>query len=106
MEKLSDLISQVNSIDVLKTVYENPGINQRDASGIIGQNSKIKRLKEFVEAGLIREESISVGRTEKKYYLTPEGERVIKGWLLIEAGDFGERTDHGSSSGARHKIKG
>ena len=87
MTKFDDLISRTNSICVLKIVGENPGIGQREVIEGDGRNSKLRRLIEFVEAGLIVEKTISAGRTVKQYYLSEKGERFLKMYLDFENGE-------------------
>lgn len=80
------------------TVYENPGINQQDVIRGEGQNSKLRRLKEFVQNGLVREISSSEGRTSMRYYPTSEGERICRLLHKIEGGDEVEPMDYDAPS--------
>ena len=109
MEGLRDLISRVNSIDVLEIVYDNPGINQRaiiDGGTGQGRNSKLRRLKELVQADLIKEVDVSAGRTNKTYYVTHEGEKFFKNWLAIERGEDIATADHGTPPEKGTTMKG
>lgn len=87
MTKFDELISRTNSIYVLKRVGESPGIGQREIIDGDGRNSKLRRLNEFVEAGLIIERTLSAGRILKQYYLSEKGERFLKMYLEFEEGE-------------------
>lgn len=95
MTKFDDLISRTNSIYVLKRVGENPGIGQREIIDGDGRNSKLRRLNEFVDAGLIIERTLSAGRTLKQYHLSEKGERFLKMYLEFEERESNASGIHG-----------
>jgi len=104
VDNIEDLISRINSIKVLKGVYYNSGINQQELTDGEGKNSRIKRLKEFVEAGYIQEVKSSIGRTVKTYYITDKGKIFMEKWLDIERGEGKMPINHGAPSEQGNKV--
>ena len=85
--------------------YENPGVNQKIIISCEGQNSKRRRLKEFVEAGLIGEDKTSESRLHMKYYLTQKGEKFVKNWLTIEDSGDVMPTDFDAPPEGGHGVR-
>ena len=105
MESIENLISRVYSIQVLKFVYFHPGSNQNIIIAGEGKTTKLKRLKEFVDADLIKEVEVAKNQTNKLYYLTLTGEKFVKNWLLIESGEDIEPINHDAPSAEGNHVK-
>lgn len=90
-----DILMRTASIDVLAAVCETPGLNQMQIVDGTERNSKLRRLKDLAEAGLIDPREKSEGRKVVYYFPTDEGLRVYR--LLVMIRDGGDaRTDHGA----------
>ena len=106
MEGLRDLLGKKYTIDVLIYVYENPGAMQKTIIEAMnkGRASRLDRLKDLVNAKLIKEKSSGIDWTAITYYVTEEGSRVARGLLHIEeGGDIS--TDHITSPIERDRVK-
>lgn len=88
MENL-EVLEKKHAITVLLTVYKEPGIIQKQLveSGKSGKSAKISRVKELVEAGLLKENPAANDWISLTYTLTPEGERIAKLLMKIESGE-------------------
>lgn len=91
-------------MDVLLIVSENPGIIQDKIIAGKKRNTKLKRIGDLISAGMIREVGVSRGRTNKTYYLTDDGERLVQLWLNFENGEGVEPMDYDAPSQEGDKV--
>lgn len=79
-------------------IGDNPGENQSFVVCAPQRNTKLTRLNELMTGGLVLEKTISVGRPNKLYYLTAEGERLYLFWKSFERGEDHQPMDCGAPS--------
>ena len=78
--------SESNSIPNMDSGSNQSGVVQSPQ-----RNTKLRRLEELVSFGLIETKTVSLGRPNIFYYLTPEGERICRLLKQIENGSAEER---------------
>ena len=80
-----DILEKKNAIKVLIQVFENPGINKSRLIDLEpeGRGSKLERIDELVEAGLICTEKTIEKNSIIKLYTTKKGSDIAK--YLINA---------------------
>lgn len=81
-----DILGKKSAVDVLLTVYNNPGLFQTQIADKSKKSSgsRLDRLKELTDAGLIREEKSSKHWSALTYYITDEGARICKHLIAIQ----------------------
>ena len=99
-----DVLSRTAAIEVLYLVCSKPGSNQDDIVSGTQRNSKLRRLQDLTDIGLIEKSVVSRGRTTVLYSPTPEGDRVCR--LLLQIRDGSDpKTDIILSSSSEDRIK-
>lgn len=104
---IRELLERKHAITVLLTIYNNPGIIQKEIAdkGQSGSTAKQDRIKEQIEAGLIRTDSDGGNWTAIRYFVTDEGARLAKGLMALEAGQEVDPIDYDTPSEEGHKIR-
>lgn len=97
---IREILEKKHSITLLLKINECPGIMQKDLieADQTGRTSKITRIKELIDLGLIEEKKSTKDWTALTYNLTEEGERITKLLMMIENGEKapGERNHNGT----------
>ena len=86
MSKLWDVLGRKYAIEVLIHIYKHPGEMQKTIIEYVnfGRSSRLERIEDLKNAGLINESSSGGNWTAITYHVTKEGERVAKGLCSIE----------------------
>ena len=93
-----DVLSRSGAIETLMSVYYNPGGRQDEIVSGSKRITKLRRLEDLIEAGLIICKRESMGRPIVRYELTEEGKRICKHLEQIKEGDRNDPMDCGAPS--------
>lgn len=94
--EIFEILGKRRSIEVLLEIYETPGMIQTQIADKTesGSGSKRERLSDLVDLGLVRTESDPNNWSAIKYYLSEEGERVVRLLIAIKDGEDFEPTNY------------
>lgn len=97
--EILEILGKRRSIEVLLEIYSSPGMIQTQIADKTesGSGSKRERLAELVDLGLVYTKSDPKNWTAIKYYLSEEGERVVRHLIAIKNGEDNP-TNYDSSS--------
>ena len=104
--EIRELLEKKHAITVLLAVYKKPGIIQMELAdkSLPGSTAKQERIREQIEAGLIKPDSDGKNWTAIRYFVTDEGARIARGLINIESGSDVVMTDHGAPSQEGNRV--
>lgn len=97
--EIFEILGKKRAIEVLLEIYRSPGMIQTQIAdkSESGSGSKRQRLAELSDLGLIRTESDPNNWSAIKYYLSEEGERIVRHLIAMQDGEDSEPTNYDAS---------
>jgi len=104
---IREILERKHAITVLITIYDNPGIVQMKLADkkVRGSTAKQERIREQIEAGLIRPDTDGGNWTAIRYFCTDRGAKIARMLIEIENGGDVGPTDHRAPSEAGHQVR-